>query len=1012
MPSFTIYVTGGVEWFYATLNAVAMFFNDGSFIWEVALTGAFFALVTGAWHYVQRNIGSGQLKTHTWVEHAVMMSLALALGFVPTRVTIQDIYGDMSATPVDNVPLIFSLPAAIFSGISYEVFRTVDTTFSSTSGSYMSVSDQGFATPLKLLFAMRGGLEKTSGDLAASFRFYLVDCTRNSAVNARGMATSPALFDYLVANGRDSGLTRTLIDSSSAPGGGTSALSEPVPVSCAQAKILLQQRFDIFEAGAGGGNADVNRLINYNVGQANHSAIAGAAGYTYADYENSFNHLLGFTGQSAQQFMRTALVRNLVNDTYRCANSSFSEAAFTNCTQIQSDAMEAYKVDAAAGASLFTRTMFPAMTLLQLMFFAFGVIIFLYGLLRGAGVISYLAKYFVFGLWVFSWLPCVAIINMFIQRMVENKIQQLPSAGLTSENYATYMYDALSTNLATASDMLAATPLLTLGLLTGSTFAMAGWANRLSARDYADESQAAPRTGTVQPVVQTTAVQTSNQYTGSQSTDFETPTFSVSDSLHQVEESAHAQSIASQVSQMRAAEKFVGASVQEVGGGSWTASDGRTYSLQSMNSFNEAENVARQVAQQRGYGADTKAEIGAGFKKLFAGMSAAEVYRNTESADAREALSQGIEAGTRYAENHVSAAQDQYVARGGTLSDDVRRAGETYQDQRQVATQDREEWRSVASRSRDASWNRTITAPAFGQALEEDEPMGTSGHQWSRRIHERRRELEQDQTVGRDTVRAQQQRQLDYLTRNGKTQLPNQDNIAEFLAIREFDQDFANQILGEVVAVPSVRADYDRNTGVGDGAQGVTVSAAGLGANVPSAVAQTGAARGMAAATGMQDRVGVTDGIESGGTGIQNRLDQARDEHNDRVTSAGGRQSLVGIDTATDQAQRAWLTHQQQQRIEARGKALATNSEDGTESISSTAATAHGMLQDSAQTLITDQAAMGNARSNAAKDEFGSDLSQGRPPEKYIPKATFEESGSIQYYRKPNADGKDTDEKQ
>ena len=1008
MPNFTIYVTGGVEWFYATLNAVAMFFNDGDLIWAVALMGALFAIITGAWFYIQKNLGSGLLRTHTWIEHAVMMAIALAIGFVPTRVTIQNIYGDMNATPVDNVPLVLSLPAAIFSGVSYEVFNAFDTAFQSTSGSYMSVSDQGFATPLKLLFAMRGGLEKTSNDLAASFQYYLVDCTKNSAINSRGIATSPALFQYLIDNGRDTGLTRTLIDSSGSPTGGTSSLSTPVPVSCAQAKVLLQQRFDVFENGSGAGDSDVNRLINYNVRAADHGASAGTGGYTYASYQDSFNHLLGFTGQSAQQFMRTALIRNLVNDTYRCANSAYSEAAFTNCTQIQNDAMEAYKVDAAAGANLFTKTMFPAMTLLQLMFFAFGVIIFLYGLLKGAGVVMYLAKYFVFGLWVFSWLPCVAVINAFIQWMVEDKIQQLPAAGLTSENYATYMYDVLSTNLATASDMLAATPLLTLGILTGSAYAIAGVANRLSARDYVDESQAAPRTGTVQPMVQTTPLQTSNQYTGLQSSDFETPKFSVSDALHHVEESAHAQSIASQVSQMRAAERFVGASVQEIGGGSWTAVDGRTYSLQNMNSFEEAEKVAMQVAQQRGYSADTRAEIGAGFKKLALGVSAAEVYRNTESADAREALSRGIDAGTRYAENYVAQANDQYAARGGTLSEDVRRASDTYQDQRQRATQDRAEWRSVASRSRDASLSKPIAAPAFGQALAEDEVKGTAGHGWTHRISDRFAQLGRE--FSPDTLRAQKSRQLDYLTRNGKTQLPEQDTIAEFLAVRTFDQKFGSEILGEIVAAPAISADYDSNAGIGHAAQGVGVSAEGLGISVPSAVAQTGATHGIAAATDMQDRVAVTDDIAAGGAGIRGGLDQARDEQNAQVSRTGGRQSLTNIDTAADQTERTWLTHQQQERIKGRGKALATHAEDGSESfISAVIGTPHAMAQDAAQTIVTDHEAMGRARSAAAKEKFGADISQGRPPEKYIPKATLQKDGSIQYYKNPdeNEGGKD-----
>src|SRR5690606_30288782 len=225
--------------------------------------GAMFAIITGAGQFIQKHVGSEQIRTHTWVEHGLMMAIAVALGFAPTRCIVQDIYGDHTATAVDNVPLIVSAPAAIFSGISYEVFKAMDTALQSAAGSYMSVSDQGFATPLKLLFAMRGGLEKSAPDLARSFQNYLLDCSKNSTINSRALATTPDLFRYLIENGRDTGLVETYI--APGPGGTTQSLSTAAVVSCSQAKALLQQRFDVFESGAGAGQSDIERLINYNI---------------------------------------------------------------------------------------------------------------------------------------------------------------------------------------------------------------------------------------------------------------------------------------------------------------------------------------------------------------------------------------------------------------------------------------------------------------------------------------------------------------------------------------------------------------------------------------------------------------------------------------------------------------------------------------------------------------------------------------------------------------------------
>lgn len=996
-PSFTVYVTGGMEPFYDTLNAVAMFFNDGELIWDVALMGGMLAVLSGAWYYTQKIGGSNMIRANSWIEHGVMMAVALAIGFAPCRITIQDIYGDQNAVPVDNVPLILGAPAAIFSGIGYYAFEAIDTVFSGVSGSYMSVSDQGFATPLSLLFAMRGGLQSVAPDMSRSMQSYMLNCSRNSAINSQGITTSTNLFDYLLQNGRDEGLTETYI----ALGGGNTVtpLNTAEIVSCSEAKDRLRIRFDIFETGGMGGAAGVDRLINNNVKQAQSGAGAGGtASYTYADYQNSFNQLLGFTGQSAQNFMRTALIRNLAIDTYRCTNASFSAYAFTNCTQLQSDAMEAYKIDSAAGASLFTKTMLPAMILLQMLFFSFGIMIFLYGLLRGAAVVNYLGKYMLFGMWVFSWLPFVAIINAFIQWMVIDKISQLPIAGLNSENYGTYMYDVLSTNLATASDMLAATPLLTLGLLTGSAYAIAGVAGRLSAKDYVDESQAAPRTGTVQPLVQTTPQHQSNAITGVQSSDHVDPVFSVSNATRAAAESAHAQSVSSQISQMRAAERAVGAMVQDVGGGQWTSIDGRGHSLGQMNALGEAQRVAISKANESGLSTDVTAQIKGFFGALGSGAGISEAYKNVQSSSAREAIDKGLDSGTKYSDDYVSKAEDVYSQRGGTLSADSRSARDAYTDQKSKTTQDVESYRESLTRSQDSSMRRDLPAATLGRAIMEDATAGGGG-QYARRIGDEYRELQQERG---GAAEAAYQESLRYLTSNGKTVLPGQEEMAQMMAVERLSPNsgLQDRIVAEVAAVPAIQGSAYENSGIGDSARGITVSDSNLGAHVPSAVAITGAASGFGSGVELQDRVAHLDSVQAGGVGTQTQMDNLRDNYRKRVDDAGGGNgNLDSMDAASAQAQADFLKNEQINRIENRGNVLADNG--GNSSSAAVASAVHGAAQDTAMTALTSGAAVGNARADAAREKFGQDISEGRPPEIYIPKAEHGENGEIIYYKKP-----------
>lgn len=906
MPSFTVYVTGGVEWFYSTLNAVAMFFNDGDLIREVALMGGMIAVATGAWHWIQKQLGSNMLKTNSWVEHGIAMAIAVAIGFAPARVVIQDVYDDMSAAPVDNVPLIFAVPAAIFSGISYNVFKAVDTTFASTSGSYMSISDQGFATPLSLLFAMRGGLESTAPDLAKSLTNYMLDCSRNSAINSRGVATDTNLFQYLMDNGRDQGLTQTYIQSG---GGGTvTALNNAASVSCAQAKSLLEQRFDVFETG--GKMSDVNRLINFNVRQAAHGRATSSTTYDYSQYENAFNQLLGFTGQTAQQFMRTGLIRNLVNDTYRCANESYSQAQFVNCTQVQHDAMEAYKVDATAAGSLFTKTMFPAMILLQMMFFAFGVIIFLYGLIRGAGVVTYLGKYMLFGAWVFSWLPFVAIINAFIQWMVIEKISALPKAGLTSESYRTYMYDVLSTNLATASDMLAATPLLTLGLLTGSAYAVAGIANRLSARDYVDESQAAPRTGTVQPMVQTAPEHQGNMATGVQSAGFVPRQFSADFSSRETERSAYEQMAEKQWSQLRAAGDVHSRMVTDLSGQTISNGDTVTNALsrdrvssvgyRAVDSYAEGNGMSTKDANavkaaldaNLGVGASTpggtgpSASIGIGAK----GEASYQAEANF-SADQKNALEKARSQMLSYTNKAVAQASDAVTTLGGTTGADTRQSIDRYEQSRGEAEKAQESYTRTKELGNSVGGSVSISSEKLGSMIEADAQKGSGGYSWARNIHDRYQQLSGD--IGASKAEALRSEQWNALTGNGSSYLRGADSMAELAVIQKFDQGFYNNRIAEATGLTAVSGNAAENSGVGSRAAGVVVSNDVGGAD--------GALQGLPKATGMRSAQGriisasdnaVDNGNIMGGRGAN---DQALEG---QFNQLGGKARTVGNSSA------------------------------------------------------------------------------------------------------------------
>ncbi|WP_160351322.1 conjugal transfer protein TraG N-terminal domain-containing protein [Bordetella sp. 15P40C-2] len=1005
----TIYVTGGVDWFYTVLNAVAMIFNNGTLLSEVTLMGAMFAIITGAWFYIQRNIGSGLLKSHTWLEHAFIMTVVFSVSCVPTRVTIQGIYGTQSAAVVDNVPLVAALPASVFSTISHELFLAADTAFQSVSGSYMSTSEEGFAAPLKVLYAMRGGLEFVSSDLAASIRAYAARCSRGSSITMEGLSRSTDLLTYLTTNARAGGVSETYLNLNGTPttnGPYQTQSAQAEMVSCNDAAARIVAGWTEFESPTTGAtSSDFETLLNYNIKETSNAGSPEVRANA-ATYQNAFNQLIGSSGQSAQKFMQNSLMADLLADTYRCMSRGTSHADMLSCTQLQHNAMEAYKVDATASANMFTKTMLPAMTLLQLLFFAFGVIIFFYGMLRGALVLSALAKYMVFGMWVFSWLPFVAVINAFIQWMVVDKVNSIANEGLTMANKSVYMYDTLSTNLAMASDLLAITPLMTLGLLTGGAYAMTGVAQRLSApRDYVDEKQAAPATSSVSPVVQTTAMHTSNAYKGIQSSDYLEPEYSVSGSLQNLEQSAHSQSISSSIDSVRAAQQYIGSAKQDLGGRTVTNSGGRSYDLSKVNLEEYAERESTEYVNNQGFSDQRKAEVNAGvraaYKMVTAGaISMSDVLAKTDDHNVRDALAAGYSSADKYAEGVKEAISDEVATRGGTLTSRTIESGDRYEAARRKSIADQNSWTAISARSQEIGEKYTLSASSINQALTENPDIAHDLHQEGVR-------LRNEYGDNYDAFYNQARR---FITAGGKTYYENADELTVLHTLGTFGnhdekaQKTRDQIITTLAGVSPIADGSSANRDIGTAAVGISPTAHGLGSNVADYVQQGPRANGVRSASQMSDAASANDTPENGGASIVFSMEKAADARRERAgNNSGGNEAAVAVrsgdaDAAAARAELNSATGTQERRYRETIEAYASNNS----AVATASTTAAGVMNEAAYRHVHSSTEVQQQATQAASQNvFGQDIATSadgtsvKTPEASIKGATRNDDGTV-----------------
>ncbi|WP_425953163.1 conjugal transfer protein TraG N-terminal domain-containing protein [Ralstonia pseudosolanacearum] len=479
MFDFNIYVLGDASSFYTVLNAVAMVFSQTGFLNSAFLVGAFVALISAILFMIGRQSDGAVPGVMGPVSGAFSLAAVIATSTIPTSVWINDIYTG-NVVKVDNVPLILSLPASAFTTASHRIFDLSNTAFQSVNGSYMGVSSQGFVMPLKLLFSLRQGFERSNANLATSVKAFILDCTPNSgtfSMNDLNQASNS--LNYILTHARSNGMTTYW--SQTYPQG-TSA-------SCNQAASWISTDANV--SYFTGSNSSFNALINQNMKDKN----PNGGTWSDTDVTSVLENLLPATWQSAQSardFMMNALTYNTVADTFNCMSSNTDQASFNLCTVQMMQAFEQSRTDSAAAGSFFSKMMMPAMVFMQLMFFGFAPLVIIYGAMKGGGALGMYIKYLLFGIWTSSWLPFAAIIQMYIQNDVVDKFNQIQSGMLTVGNFSPVYYDILATRLAVASDMLAATPLVSLAMLSGSAMAVTSLANRWSGRDHVDEKQASP----------------------------------------------------------------------------------------------------------------------------------------------------------------------------------------------------------------------------------------------------------------------------------------------------------------------------------------------------------------------------------------------------------------------------------------------------------------------------------------------------------------------------------------
>ncbi|HGH5042525.1 TPA: conjugal transfer protein TraF [Salmonella enterica subsp. enterica serovar Minnesota] len=142
----------------------------------------------------------------------------------------------------------------------------------------------------------------------------------------------------------------------------------------------------------------------------------------------------------------------------------------------------------------------------------FSIIAFI--IVMGSFGLQLAGKYVQTILWIQLWMPVLSIINLFVHTAASNEMSSLSAGGLNSMYALSSTGDVLQHWIATGGMLAAATPVISLFIVTGSTYAFTSLASRISGSDHVDEKMQTPDLLKQGPVMQSQPAYNHNQFSG------------------------------------------------------------------------------------------------------------------------------------------------------------------------------------------------------------------------------------------------------------------------------------------------------------------------------------------------------------------------------------------------------------------------------------------------------------------------------------------------------------------
>lgn len=481
---FTIYSIGDAAFLEQILNSVAMICgtNDLNRIVAIGLLLGFFAIV-------MQSIFEGAKSLN--VQHVFIGWIMYAAFYGPScTIKIEDVYSGQVRV-VSNVPIGVGITGGIVSKIGYGLTSMFEQGFQ-ISG---NVSNSKYNESLKLLSETRRTMYSNAifSALDQSLGGGNVD-SKQSIVNY--MKECPLVKVDLNIESLTKLMTQEIDKSmkfSSNVFGTTLYLNPngaPQNYTCSEAWTHIQNLTSNLATG----------VLAYTLTSV--LDIDSTHGDSASNKINDSLQMMGLSSLNANMYVKLSLLEPLYNE---AAMGKYQDMQDYSSALMINQAIQQRNAQWSSEQTLFMTTVRPLVTFFEGFVYALTPIMAFIIVLGGMGI-KLIGRYIQVVLWIQLWLPVLAITNLYIYMASREEliaINSTSASALDSFYALNATTDKLDTWIATGGMLAAATPLIALFVISGSSYAFTNLAGRLNGADFTNEKINTPDALNNGPVMST-----------------------------------------------------------------------------------------------------------------------------------------------------------------------------------------------------------------------------------------------------------------------------------------------------------------------------------------------------------------------------------------------------------------------------------------------------------------------------------------------------------------------------